>query len=116
MLMAGALLAAWTVSQHASPLSRPDTMSDSGHSPGYLFGFAHAALAGCNVEPGSHFPGLETTVTARADGAVSDDVKRGFAAFAEIAGSKGAESACGQAELLLGTGSKVNPNVLMPRR
>ena len=116
MLTAGALAAAWIVSQRIPDLSRPDTLSDLGHSPAYLFGFAHAALTGCNVEAGTGFPGLEAKVGSRADGAVPDDVKRGFAAFAEIAGSKGADSAGRHAEFLFGAGSRINPNVLMPRR
>lgn len=84
-------------------------------TPGYLFGFAHAALAVCNALPGPGLDRLGEAVERDSHGKLPEDVKIGFAEFSQLQLKIGITAACRQAESLLGPHSPQRPNVLLPR-
>jgi hypothetical protein len=75
--------------EHASTIAN---LSDGG-----LFGFGSAALAACGSSATVTLEKLSLYVSSPADGTVSPDISRGFAAFAELSTRLGEEAACGVA-------------------
>ncbi|MCL4765159.1 MAG: hypothetical protein KJZ80_02885 [Hyphomicrobiaceae bacterium] len=84
-------------------------------SPAYLFGFAHAALAGCDFVPGAGLDRLAAAVRTGGQGIVPDEVKAGFGDFHGLQRARGQTDACRQAERFLGPRADSQPGVLMPR-
>jgi hypothetical protein len=75
--------------EHASTIAN---LTDDG-----LFGFGSAALAACGSSATVTFEQLSRSVSSPADGTISPDISRGFAAFAELGTRLGEEAACGVA-------------------
>jgi hypothetical protein len=59
-----------------------------------LFGFGSAALAACGSSATLTWDQLSKSVFSPADGTVSPDISRGFAAFAQLSTRLGDEAAC----------------------
>lgn len=92
-----------------------NTNEAASQSPAYQFGFAHAALAGCDFAPGAELDQLVAAVQANAHGILSDDVKTGFGDFQELQQAHGTADACRRAERYFGPRARLRPGVLMPR-
>jgi len=97
------------------PLQMVKTNEAAFQSPAYQFGFAHAALAGCNFAPGAELDRLGVAVQADSRGILSADVKTGFGDFHNLREANGAADACKQAERFFGPRARLRPGVLMPR-
>ena len=84
-------------------------------SPAYLFGFANAALVGCQFKPGDGLDQLAAAVESDQEGVVPDELKAGFAEFSALQQARGTAGACNVAERLLGPHAQTRPGVLQPR-
>lgn len=84
-------------------------------SAAYDLGFANAALAGCSFRPGLALDQLAEAVQADAHGVVHEEIRVGFADFAELLEDDGPSSACKQAEGIFGPDAEMRPGVLLPR-
>lgn len=84
-------------------------------SPAYLFGFANAALAGCDFQPGAGLDQLAAAVDPGEQGVVPDEIKAGFADFQGLLRARGSTSACAMAERVLGPHAPARAGVLSPR-
>ncbi len=62
-----------------------------------VFGFGSAAMAACRSTESITWDQLSRSVSAEDDGAVSEGISRGFAAFAELKTQIGEEAACSAA-------------------
>lgn len=83
-------------------------------SPGYLFGFANAALAGCGFKPGAALDRLSEAIRTDEEGVVPDDLKAGFTHFHNLQQARGVAGACEIAERLFGPHAGARPGVLLP--
>ena len=101
--------AALDISQHIIP---SETRS---RSPAYLFGFAHAAIAGCEFIPGAGFDRLAASMSGNENGVVPEDVKIGFGDFGLLQQARGTAAACHKAHQLLGSRADLYQDVLRHR-
>lgn len=101
-----------------SPRAASAQADDAGSatpSPAHLFGFANAALAACNVKPGTALDALAAAVETNDEGVVPGELKAGFAEFQSLLQARGTAGACAMAERLLGPNAPMRANVLLPR-
>lgn len=84
-------------------------------SPAYLFGFANAALAGCDFNAGAALDRLAAAVESGDRGVVPDELKAGFAEFQSLSEKRGTAAACTLAKRILGPHAPAWAGVLSPR-